>query len=60
MTNQNPYICRKTHIVGEIYSEIQDFFKERDQGWKGCTISEVNSVRKHNYNCMLDDGFSSK
>jgi len=19
-------------------------------------ISEVNSVRKHNYNCMLDDG----
>jgi len=22
--------------------------------WK--TNSEVNSVRKHNYNCMLDDG----
>jgi len=34
-TNQNPYNCRKTHIIGEIYSEIQEFFKERGRRWKG-------------------------
>ena len=28
--------------------------------WSACKVpvinGEVNSVRKHNYNCMLDDG----
>jgi len=30
--------------------------KKNSARYHKCTNSEVNSVRKHNYNCMLDDG----